>query len=146
MNTPQGINSPDSNLRDKAGAAVVVVKLPAPAEADPAAPAAYAIYLKEKGAVVGQTYYLDLPADSGTDRIFFHTEVPKEYGGRGLAGILVDQALKDTREEGSVTVVAVCPVVKHYLDTYGEEYVQAGGSFRKPTPADIAYLNQILGM
>lgn len=47
-------------------------------------------------------------------RSFFHTEVDDEYSGRGLAGVLVRQALDETRTDG-LKAVAVCPYVAAYV-------------------------------
>ncbi len=52
--------------------------------------------------------------DHGVDRIFFHTEVGKQFGGRGLASILVRQGLDATRADGR-RIVAVCPYVKNFV-------------------------------
>lgn len=58
-------------------------------------------------------------ADSGTDRIFFHTVMDPAFGGRGLGGKLVSAALDRTREEGQ-SVVALCPFVKGYVEKHPE--------------------------
>ncbi|WP_018296394.1 GNAT family N-acetyltransferase [Corynebacterium lubricantis] len=50
----------------------------------------------------------------GTDRYFTHTIVKEEYGGRGLAGLLVGEAAKDTSGKG-LTIVAECPYVKDWM-------------------------------
>jgi predicted GNAT family acetyltransferase len=47
-------------------------------------------------------------------RIFLHTEVKTQFEGRGLASILVEEALGATRAEG-LRVVAVCPMVAAYV-------------------------------
>jgi len=57
--------------------------------------------------------------DQGGRRIFFHTEIDPAYGGRGLAGTLVHQALTATREEG-LRVVPVCSYVAKYVTTHPE--------------------------
>ncbi|NII69659.1 GNAT family N-acetyltransferase [Microbacterium ulmi] len=43
-----------------------------------------------------------------------HTEIDPAFRGRGLAGILVAEALADIAERGE-TVVPLCPVVVKYL-------------------------------
>jgi uncharacterized protein len=58
--------------------------------------------------------------DSGEQRIFFHTEVGDEFGGRGLAGTLVREALTATRDAG-LRIVPVCPYVKKWLASHGAE-------------------------
>ena len=52
-------------------------------------------------------------------RVFFHTEVGEEFGGRGLASTLVAAALEATRADG-MRIVPVCPYVKKYLGTHHE--------------------------
>lgn len=56
-------------------------------------------------------------ADHNGQRIFYHTEIGEEFGGRGLAGVLVGSALADTRAAG-LRIVPVCPFVKKYLTTH----------------------------
>ena len=60
------------------------------------------------GTVAGHAYFLTGP-DAETERIFHHTVVDEQFGGRGLSKILVAEALDDSRERG-VTVVPVCPL------------------------------------
>ncbi|CAN5664181.1 N-acetyltransferase [soil metagenome] len=52
--------------------------------------------------------------DHDGQRIFLHTAVKPQFEGRGLASILVEQALAATRTEG-LRVVAVCPMVAAYV-------------------------------
>jgi uncharacterized protein len=54
-------------------------------------------------------------ADRDGQRVFLHTEVDDKFEGRGLATILVKDALTATRDEG-LRVVGVCPLVAAYLD------------------------------
>jgi predicted GNAT family acetyltransferase len=84
---------------------------------------------------VGRADFVDSPA-AGDERIFFHTEVDPEFGGRGLAGLLVRETLADSIRNG-LTVVPVCPLFARHLRKHGEEFVAAGGAYRTPTPADI---------
>ncbi len=67
------------------------------------------------GQKVGFTEY----ADRDGQRIFPHTEVLDEFGGRGLATILVGEALQATRDAG-LRIVAVCPLVAGYVDKHDE--------------------------
>lgn len=53
--------------------------------------------------------------DSDGERIFFHTEVPEEFGGRGLASVLIGEALRDTAPL-QLQIVPVCPFVKAYVE------------------------------
>ncbi|OYN78946.1 GNAT family N-acetyltransferase [Mycolicibacterium sphagni] len=68
-------------------------------------------------AVDGQKVGLVAFVDHGGQRIFLHTEVKDEFEGRGLASILVSEALAATREAG-LRIVAVCPMVADYLDRH----------------------------
>ena len=64
--------------------------------------------------VAGHADYSD-----GTDgvREFPHTVVASEFGGRGLAGILVGEALRATRDEG-LRVRPSCSFVAGYIDKH----------------------------
>ena len=44
-------------------------------------------------AVEGETVGLAAVADRDNQRVFYHTEVDERFGGRGLATILIDEAL-----------------------------------------------------
>lgn len=79
--------------------------------------------------VAGFTQFLD----RGERRIFFHTEIGEEFGGRGLAGTVVEEAVTATRAEGK-TVVPVCPYVKKWLTKHPEHEDVTS----KPTPDDLA--------
>ena len=57
------------------------------------------------------------PAPAAAQRIFYHTVVFDEFGGRGLAGTLTRTALGTSVEEGH-RIVAVCPYVKKWLTTH----------------------------
>lgn len=71
--------------------------------------------------IAGFAEYRDRVDSSGidTERVFFHTEVAEEFGGRGLATILVRQALDDARSRGLV-IVGVCPLVAAFLKKHPE--------------------------
>jgi uncharacterized protein len=68
-----------------------------------------------EGQIVGTTTF----ADHENQRVFIHTEVDDAFEGRGLATILVDEALKSTKAEG-MHIVAVCPMVGAFLDKHKE--------------------------
>lgn len=51
---------------------------------------------------------------------FTHTEVDPTRRLHGLAGILIEQALDDVRTRTSLTVVAECPYVAHWIDEHAE--------------------------
>ncbi|GAY13965.1 GNAT family N-acetyltransferase [Mycobacterium sp. shizuoka-1] len=68
-------------------------------------------------AVDGQQVGLLAFVDHDGRRIFHHTEVDDAFEGRGLASILVSEALTATRDAG-LRIVAVCPMVANYLDKH----------------------------
>ena len=70
-------------------------------------------------------------------RVFFHTEVGEEFSGHGLAGIVVEEAVRATREEG-LTVVPVCPYVAKWLTKHTDH----GATIAQPTPDDLAAIPQ----
>jgi predicted GNAT family acetyltransferase len=70
-------------------------------------------------AVDGETVGLAAVADRGEQRVFYHTEVDERFGGRGLANILVQQALEATRGDGK-RVVATCPMVAAFIKKHPE--------------------------
>ena len=67
------------------------------------------------GRVVGKAEYLD----RGDKRVFTHTEVDNNYEGRGLATILIGEALQQTRDAG-LRIKALCPMVVAYLKKHDE--------------------------
>lgn len=70
-------------------------------------------------AVDGETVGLAAVADRGNQRVFYHTEVEERFGGRGLATILVGEALAATRADGK-RVVPVCPMVAAFIKEHPE--------------------------
>lgn len=68
-------------------------------------------------AVDGQQVGLVDFVDHAGQRIFLHTEVKDAFEGRGLAGILVSEALTATRDAG-LRIVAVCTMVAGYLEKH----------------------------
>ncbi|MCV7089971.1 GNAT family N-acetyltransferase [Mycobacterium interjectum] len=58
-------------------------------------------------------------ADRGDQRVFYHTEIDPAYGGRGLATILVEEALNAARDDGK-RVVPVCSMVVTVLKKHPE--------------------------
>lgn len=95
---------------------------------------AYTVHLAD-GTLAGRADFVDAPAPDG-GRIFFHTEVEPELGGRGLGGILVREALADSIRK-DLTVVPVCPLFKAHLEQHGTQFLADGGRSRRPTRADI---------
>jgi len=132
----------DQQLTDKTGAAVTV-----DFEQDRRA---YAITL-DTGEVAGRTFFTPAPngdaaggdtaggdpsVGEAAEWVFFHTEVDEAFGGRGLGGILVGQAMADAASRG-VTVVPLCPFVKAWLEKNADDYAAQGGAVRAARPADV---------
>lgn len=115
------------NLKDSTGAPVTV-------ELDEAGKA-YTIAV-DGGTIVGRAHFLPGPVPEA-ERIFHHTVVDEEFGGRGLSKILVAEALADCREKG-LTVVPTCPLFVRKLQETGDDYQAEGGRFRNATGADFA--------
>lgn len=85
------------------------------------------------GALAGFSQFLDRDGR----RIFFHTEIDADFGGRGLGTELVKEALTDTVGDG-LTIVPVCPLVRAYVskhDTFD-------ANVSKAQPADLAALDE----
>ena len=57
--------------------------------------------------------------DRDTQRVFTHTEVDENFEGRGLATILIGQALQETRDAG-LRIVPKCPMVANYVSKHDE--------------------------
>lgn len=68
-----------------------------------------------EGKTVGFATYLD----RGNQRVFDHTEVDPRFGGRGLATLLVEQALQRARADGK-RIVPVCSMVVTVLKKHPE--------------------------
>lgn len=113
-----------SRSTDKTGADVVV-------ERDDTR-GAYTI-TPDGGPEAGRAFFVDRPEATPPERIFFHTEVDEEFGGRGLGTVLVREAVDATREAG-LLVVPICPMVHAYLDKNAQAYE---GAFRPVRPADL---------
>jgi predicted GNAT family acetyltransferase len=58
-------------------------------------------------------------ADRDGQRVFTHTEVDDKFEGRGLATILIGEALQATRDDG-VRIVPECPMVANYIKKHTE--------------------------
>ena len=70
-------------------------------------------------AVDGQTVGLAAFADRGNQRVFYHTEVDQQFGGRGLASIVIGEGLAAARADGK-RVVPVCPTVADFIKKHPE--------------------------
>ncbi len=100
---------------------------------------AYTVSVDE-GTLAGRADFVD-PPQAADERVFFHTEVSPEFGGRGLAGLLVREALADSIAR-NLTVVPVCPLFAKHLQKHGDEYEAAGGRVRRPRPADLELVKE----
>lgn len=67
------------------------------------------------GKEVGKAEFLDRDGR----RVFTHTEVDENYEGRGLATILIGEALQQTRDAG-MPIVAECQMVAAYVEKHDE--------------------------
>lgn len=70
-------------------------------------------------AVDGQSVGLTEFSDRDGQRVFTHTEVADDFEGRGLATILIGEALEATRDAG-LRIVPVCKMVASYIDKHDE--------------------------
>lgn len=89
------------------------------------------------GSVIGQAAYVDDPASG--QRIFYHTVINDEYGGRGLAKVLAAEALDATVAEG-LMIVPVCPFIKKYLG----RHPGYAGHVVAPVPAHLDFVRDSL--
>ncbi|MFF5447215.1 GNAT family N-acetyltransferase [Streptomyces sp. NPDC012888] len=71
--------------------------------------------LVDDGERAGLTAY----RDRDDRRVFFHTEIGEGHAGRGLASVLVAQALADVRASG-MRIVPVCPYAARFLTKHQE--------------------------
>lgn len=122
------------DLRDKTGEAVTV----AVEHADPID--SYVVRLTD-GSAAGRADFIDAAGDEA--RIFFHTEVDPEFGGRGLAGLLLRVALSDSIRDGR-SVVPMCPLFARELQRNGIAFVADGGRFRQATLTDTVLVTRHL--
>lgn len=128
------ISTMPQQFNDNSGARVTV-------SLDEAQPiSAYTVSLAN-GSRVGRAEFVDSPQVDG-ERIFFHTEVGAEVRGRGLAGLLLREALTDSIRK-NLTIVPVCPLFAAHLKKHGSEFLADGGRFRRPTSADIALVTRV---
>ncbi|WP_193045206.1 GNAT family N-acetyltransferase [Mycolicibacterium baixiangningiae] len=67
----------------------------------------------------GQTVGFAEFTDRDGQRVFTHTEVEGEFEGRGLATILVGEALEQTRSAGK-RIVPACALVADYVEKHDE--------------------------
>lgn len=96
----------------------------------------------EEGVPAGRADFVDSREGPGFERIFFHTEVDAAFAGRGLAGVLVREALADSIRSG-FGVVPVCPLFARHLVTHKDEFLASGGVFRRPSRDDLARVSRV---
>lgn len=70
-------------------------------------------------AEAGEESYVDVATATGIERVMFHTGVSGEYGGQGLAAVLVRAAVDDTIALGH-HIVPVCPYVAAWAKKHPE--------------------------
>lgn len=73
---------------------------------------------------IGEESYVELTAaDGGKQRVFYHTGVSPDYGGQGLAAVLVKTAVDDVVAAG-MKVVPVCTYVVKWVEKNADDYAQ----------------------
>lgn len=92
------------------------------------------------GETAGRADFVDSGSGAELERIIFHTEVDEQFGGRGLAGILVREALQDSIRSG-FGIVPVCPLFASHLKKHGDEFIADGGVFRRPKRDDLVLVS-----
>ncbi|GGH66974.1 GNAT family N-acetyltransferase [Rothia aerolata] len=83
---------------------------------------AYLLFADDSGEPAGFTLFFPYDEDGEAQRIFPHTVVKDEFGGHGLASVLVKEALDASIAEG-FTIVALCPYIKTWLKKH-PDYAQ----------------------
>ncbi|MFD4265766.1 GNAT family N-acetyltransferase [Rhodococcus sp. NPDC058481] len=79
------------------------------------APAQHRFEVRVGAELAGFTEYVD----RDNQRIFFHTEIGEQYGGRGLASRLIRDALTETVSRGK-RIVPICPFVAGFLEKHDD--------------------------
>lgn len=75
----------------------------------------FVLYVSEQVAAISEYF------ETKEQRTFFHTVTFPQYRGRGLAAVLTEYALDDTRTSG-MTVVPSCWFVREFIETNTVEY------------------------
>ena len=89
-------------------------------------------------AVDDETVGLAAVADRDNQRVFYHTEVDEQFGGRGLASIGIKEALEATRAEAK-RVVPVCPTVADFI----KKRPEFNDVTDKPTPEIMRWVDTL---
>lgn len=75
----------------------------------------FVLYIGANSAVVSEYFQND------RERTFYHTVTAPQYRGRGLAAVLTEYALDDTRAQG-LSVVPSCWFVREFIETNSDRY------------------------
>lgn len=94
----------------------------------------FGIAYEDADEVAGFTQFVTI----NDERVFFHTVIEEAYGGRGLASVLISQAMAETAAE-DIPIVAVCPFVNKWLKTHDFD-----GQWRSPEMDDLRALRRTL--
>jgi uncharacterized protein len=97
------------------------------------APALNRFEIYDGDQIAGFAEYLDHEGQ----RIFHHTEIGEQFGGKGLATKLIDAALAETSRAG-LRIVPVCPFVKKFVDKHDD----VAGDVDEVTPAVLELLDK----
>ncbi len=89
-------------------------------------------------AAEGKPLGLSAFAERDGQRMFHHTEVDEAYRGRGLATIVIGEALAATRADG-LRIVPICPTVAAYVKKNGE----FDDVVDQPTPEVLAWVRSV---
>jgi len=76
--------------------------------------------IRVDGVLAGAAYYRLHPVDGEPERVVFtHTEVEKEFEGKGVGSKLANGALTLVKDRG-LQIVAQCPFIAAYLKKHPE--------------------------
>jgi hypothetical protein len=90
--------------------------------------AARRFVIREDESVAELVYVLD-----GDRLVLVHTDVPEEWGGRGVGSRLVRAALKRA-EANALTVVPWCPFARRWLHDHPDEAAAVKIDWEMPRP------------
>ena len=90
--------------------------------------AASRFVIREDGTEAELVYFVE-----GDRLLLLHTEVPEKWGGRGIAGRLVQAALERARAN-ALTVVPRCPFARRWLGDHPAEAAVVDIDWETPRP------------
>jgi predicted GNAT family acetyltransferase len=90
--------------------------------------AASRFVVREEGTEAELVYLVE-----GNRLLLLHTEVPEKWGGRGIAGRLVQAALERARAN-ALTVVPWCPFARRWLGDHPAEAAAVDIDWETPRP------------